>query len=102
MAHIPPIPRDSIGEGHPWREWFFRVGEALETDNVGQVTMPAGAATVTLTSRLITSSSKIFLTFASNPGTSVSLYSVPTSGSAAINATATIANTATINYQINN
>lgn len=40
MSHIPPIPRVPLEEGHPWRDWFFRLGVGLNetATTVGTIT----------------------------------------------------------------
>lgn len=110
------IPVEKIGESHSWREWFTSVSRYIKnrsdytnTTTVGNVTinkvsgqviMGASASTLTLTNNLIKSGTRIFLTFAGNPGLAVSLYAVASSGSCTINTSAAITNQTPINFQI--
>lgn len=32
---IPPIPNDRLEEGHPWREWFYHLGDYIQAAQVG-------------------------------------------------------------------
>jgi hypothetical protein len=117
MSRFPIItPADKVGDSHVWREWFRQieayikdrtaftntttVGNVTINNSNGQVIMAASASTLTLTNKTITTSSRIFLTFAGNPGVAVSLYAVASTGSCTINTTAAITNQTSINFQI--
>lgn len=79
------------------------VGDVTMNKASGTVNLGAGGTTLTLTNSLITTSSRIMLTLASNPGVAIgSLYAVPTAGSCTINVTTAVVNQTKISFEIIN
>ena len=116
--HLPPIPNDSLAEGHPWRDWFRALQKAVVFDKTltatgttgaqtinkkaGSVNFALGATSVVVTNSLVDTNSIILCSVGTNDSTLKSIAVVPAVGSFTLYANAAATAETKVNFIVFN